>query len=225
MGQKSNQSLIQLAIFTIMAATSMAALSYGEMRELQDDVKTYETKAKSYQQTIRGQEEKLKAKEGVIDALHRSSKENTATLQQDLQKARDAAHTYKKERNELKQQLDRTKEEAAKQKSKTVSVRDAKPSGKGSLVASNFEVTWYNDYGITKSGATVKDGVTIAVDPKVIPLGTWVRLEFPDGQTMVRRAEDTGGKVKGNIIDIYASAPRQELLQRGRTHNVKVSIL
>jgi len=54
-------------------------------------------------------------------------------------------------------------------------------------------------YGMTASGTRVTEGRTIAVDPKVIPLGWWVYIEGLG----FRRAEDTGGGVKGNMIDVY----------------------
>lgn len=54
-------------------------------------------------------------------------------------------------------------------------------------------------YGLTSSGARVSEGRTIAVDPKVIPMGWWVYI---DGIGF-RRAEDTGSAVKGNVIDVY----------------------
>lgn len=54
-------------------------------------------------------------------------------------------------------------------------------------------------YGITRSGTKVQEGRTIAVDPKVIPLGWWVYIEGVG----LRRAEDTGSAVKGSKIDIY----------------------
>jgi uncharacterized protein YabE (DUF348 family)/3D (Asp-Asp-Asp) domain-containing protein len=54
-------------------------------------------------------------------------------------------------------------------------------------------------YGQTYTGTTVTEGRTIAVDPKVIPLGWWVYI---DGLGF-RRAEDTGSAVKGNMIDVY----------------------
>ncbi|MCR2807187.1 ubiquitin-like domain-containing protein [Paenibacillus soyae] len=54
-------------------------------------------------------------------------------------------------------------------------------------------------YGITASGTRVTEGRTIAVDPKVIPIGWWVYIEGIG----FRRAEDKGSAVKGNKIDIY----------------------
>ena len=41
---------------------------------------------------------------------------------------------------------------------------------------------------------------TVAVDPKVIPLGTKVKI---DGLPHIYRAEDTGKAIKGNRIDIW----------------------
>jgi len=52
-------------------------------------------------------------------------------------------------------------------------------------------------YGITKSGQPVVEGRTIAVDPTVIPLGTWVYIEHIG----LRRAEDTGGNY-GRTIEL-----------------------
>lgn len=55
------------------------------------------------------------------------------------------------------------------------------------------------NYGITASGTTVKEGRTIAVDTSVIPMGWWVYIEGVG----LRRAEDKGGAIKGNKIDVY----------------------
>jgi 3D (Asp-Asp-Asp) domain-containing protein len=52
--------------------------------------------------------------------------------------------------------------------------------------------------GITASGTKVREGRTIAVDPKVIPLGSKVEI---DGKTYI--AEDVGGAIKGNTIDLF----------------------
>lgn len=66
-------------------------------------------------------------------------------------------------------------------------------------VASTGKDTDHPDYGITASGTRVKEGRTIAVDPKVIPIGWWVYIEGIG----FRRAEDKGSAIKGNKIDVY----------------------
>lgn len=53
----------------------------------------------------------------------------------------------------------------------------------------------------TYLGTTVRPGI-IAVDPKVIPLGSKVYIEYPDGHGAYAVAEDTGGAIKGNRVDI-----------------------
>jgi 3D (Asp-Asp-Asp) domain-containing protein len=96
-------------------------------------------------------------------------------------------------------------------------------------IMDGFQVTWYNNYydgtDKTASCTTTTAGRTMAVDPRVIPIGTWVEMTFPNGDVYIRKAEDTGSKVKGKIIDIYSDASTSALMQRGRTHNVTVKIL
>ena len=59
-------------------------------------------------------------------------------------------------------------------------------------------------YGITKTGTRAKVG-TIAVDPKVIPMGTEMYIEGLYGAKNygTGKAEDIGGAIKGNRIDVY----------------------
>lgn len=52
--------------------------------------------------------------------------------------------------------------------------------------------------GITATGTVATAGRTIAVDPRVIPYGTEVII---NGHTYI--AEDCGGSIKGNRIDVY----------------------
>ena len=66
----------------------------------------------------------------------------------------------------------------------------------------NAKVTAYTPYdpgcnNITATGTTVRKGV-VAVDPSVIPLGT--RVYIPGYG--VATAEDTGGAIKGNRVDV-----------------------
>lgn len=81
-------------------------------------------------------------------------------------------------------------------------------TGKQSL--GSFRITHYcNCYlccgswagGPTATGTIPTQGRTIAVDPSVIPLGSRVII---NGQ--VYTAEDTGGAIQGNKIDVYVSS-------------------
>ncbi len=74
----------------------------------------------------------------------------------------------------------------------------------------------------TYMGTTVRPGV-IAVDPKIIPLGSRVYIQYPDGHGEYALAEDTGGAIKGNRIDI---AMRSDDKANGfGIQNVKVYVL
>lgn len=53
----------------------------------------------------------------------------------------------------------------------------------------------------THLGTEVRPGV-IAVDPRVIPLGSRVIIKYPDGHIERAVAEDTGGAIKGRRIDV-----------------------
>ena len=56
--------------------------------------------------------------------------------------------------------------------------------------------------GITATGTKVHPNLTCAVDPKVIPLGSEVMVDFGEGDLVYLVAEDTGGAIRGNHIDI-----------------------
>ena len=55
-----------------------------------------------------------------------------------------------------------------------------------------------NAKGITSTGTIATEGRTIAVDPRIIPYGTEVII---NGYTYI--AEDCGGAIKSNRIDIF----------------------
>lgn len=72
-------------------------------------------------------------------------------------------------------------------------------------------------YGITATGTVATAGHTIAVDPDVIAFESRVIIE---GMDYVYHAEDRGGAIKQNRIDIFVDS-HEEALQLGRkTANV-----
>ena len=67
--------------------------------------------------------------------------------------------------------------------------------------------------GITASGRRVTPYVSCAVDPDVIPLGSTIMVEY-NGEMVYLRADDTGGSIKGNRLDIAVKG-HQEALSLG----------
>lgn len=80
------------------------------------------------------------------------------------------------------------------------------------------EATAYAGNGITSTGTKPKWG-TIAVDPKIIPYGSKVYIpKF----NMTFTAEDCGGAIKGNMIDIFMNS-NKEAYKWGR-RNIEIYI-
>lgn len=80
--------------------------------------------------------------------------------------------------------------------------------------------------GITATGVDVRNtpsDMIIAVDPRVIPLHTKVKVTLQNGQSFYATAEDTGGAIKGHKIDIL-KATSGEAVKFGR-QRVTVTIL
>ena len=81
--------------------------------------------------------------------------------------------------------------------------RSSKPSTSSSVKKKlTVKAYAYTGGGYTAMGTKAKYG-TLAVDPKVIPYGTKVYIKELD---KVFTAEDCGGGIKGNKIDIYMNS-------------------
>lgn len=97
-----------------------------------------------------------------------------------------------------------------------------------SFVATAYDLSYeccgkypsHPEYGITKIGVKAVRGKTVAVDPTVIPLGSQIYIEFPKEYLHFNgwySADDTGSRVKGNIIDVFlGESAYDEALKFGR---------
>lgn len=76
---------------------------------------------------------------------------------------------------------------------------------------------------ITATGKSLKSGM-VAVDPRVIPLGTKLYIEAPDGSWVYGYsvAEDTGGAIKGNKVDLFFPSSYSVRQFGRRTANVYI---
>ena len=85
-----------------------------------------------------------------------------------------------------------------------------------------FSATAYSIEGRTASGVRTRKGV-VAADPRILPLGSRIRVHEAgeyDGEYVVR---DTGPAIKGREIDIYL--PDDAEAKRFGRRAVKVEVL
>lgn len=87
--------------------------------------------------------------------------------------------------------------------------------------AQTFTATAYSLRGRTASGRMVARGL-IAADPRVLPLGTCVRLQA-GAHTGEYTVADTGGAIRGRRIDIWMPSSN-EAMRFGR-RNVRLTVL
>ena len=81
-------------------------------------------------------------------------------------------------------------------------------------------LTFYTHTGNrTATGVYPKAGRTVAVDTKYIPHGTVLYIEGVG----LRIAEDTGGKIKGNRLDVFVDT-KEEAIKKG-VKKAKVHII
>lgn len=150
--------------------------------------------------------EKIVDEEEEIIALQTKQIDN---LQQKLS---DAEKTIK----EQEATIQKIKQEEEVQKKKL------EEAEKGTYLG-NFNLSFYSKEQFpnspTSTGVMPQVGVTVAVDPNVIPLGTKLYIE----DVGVRVAHDTGGAIKGNKMDVFV-ATTSEAVQMGR-QNKKVWII
>lgn len=228
---KKNTAIRRLAVAGVVSAsiaTSFQLYSqHQEIQMLQDDHKKLQS-AKNVLST-------------EVNVLHKENK----SLKIDLQEANQHAKDLQKNADDLQEKVNDLQNDNQQLKKANQSLKDELKSKNEVLPSrkqvSNDDDSWvsfiatYYDanepstgkhpgdpaYGLTASGENVQAGVTIAVDPNVIPLGSWVLLKYPDGRVEKRQAQDTGSAIKGNHVDIYLP---HASISSGK-HEVQVKIL
>ena len=101
------------------------------------------------------------------------------------------------------------------------SVNRSAEESEPATASSPYVATAYSLRGRTASGRMVSRGL-IAADPRVLPLGSRVRLEHPgySGEYVVA---DTGGAIRGRRIDIWTPSSGEAMRFGRRT--VKLTVL
>ena len=83
--------------------------------------------------------------------------------------------------------------------------------------------TMYCLKGHMRTGVRTRDGMA-AGDPQVLPLGSVVRVSWPDGRPIgIFVIMDTGGAIRGNDIDLYVDSCAEA--RRWGRHQVVAEVL
>lgn len=157
--------------------------------------------------------ESIEQYQSVIDKQEKelaSNKSKINDLEVELERVKKNKEVAKES---VAESLPSEKKSEPQKKIASASNQETKPekSGYDSWTKLNVEATGYslisdelggNGDGVTATGTVPTAGRTIAVDPSVIPYGTEVYIPSMGGTFI---AEDTGGMIKGNKIDIYMS--------------------
>lgn len=155
----------------------------------------------------------------AMGTLHITKERELVLEQQELQRLQNL------ENARIEQELTSQREEEARKQAKQVTTQEVL----GRQLIGEFELSFYchgsccNGSWVgqpTASGAKMTTGTTIAVDPKVIPLGTKVYIEGI-GE---RVAQDTGSAIKGNKVDVLMDT-HSECLELGRQYDKKIWII
>lgn len=172
--------------------------------------------------------------EEKVEALN----ENINTLNDEMKEKENEINSLNKELKTLEEKRHVETDSGTKEKEVTKNEvsKDSKPNSNDTKNDTlKMEATFYTAFcetgciGVTKNGTDVSSTIyknekrIIAVDPNVIPLGSTVNVSFSDGSSFIAVADDTGGDIKGNRIDILVGT-KEEAVKRGR-QAVEVSIL
>lgn len=125
--------------------------------------------------------------------------------EEEVEKLKESERTKESEISNLKEKLNETENENQKLKKELEKYENLR---KLNIVATAYDAFCDTGcIGVTATGYDVsntvyKDGYRIiAVDPSVIPLGSLLYVETKNN-SFVGIAEDTGGDIKGNRIDV-----------------------
>lgn len=172
---------------------------------------------------------------------------HACTLHAEKSEAVQTVQTLKQETNTLKEEKSSIVEEKTQVENELEFVREEnqrlqeevsrRASREFNVVVTGYDLSVQScgkypgspGYGITTSGVSLvghslESARAIAVDPRMIPLGSKVRLRFNDPEWQhlngIYTAVDTGGAINGNRIDLFfgdsGNSVSQEALRFGR---------
>lgn len=212
---KSKESVGKVVLAVSLSMTFQLGVmlydSNDELNKTKEQLGEAQTRIVQNQNDYKSLEQKFLSVESESKKLSKKQEE----LMSRLNKLQDDNNSLEKNNKNLKAEVESLKKKKAdaklRQSSSVASagVKTASSAGYKNWNRMTVEATGYSlisdELGSdgtpsTATGTYPTAGRTIAVDPRVIPYGTRVYIPAFGG---VFIAEDTGGAIKGNKIDIY----------------------
>lgn len=190
--------------------------------------------AERHEKALAKAEERRQAKEKEARERATIEKKEAEEKAEKLRKEKEVAERKKAEESKKNKEVVREKNEVAAKPTQEKPKEVPSRGSSNDAVWQSFESTAYGMdckgcSGITANGTDVRGSIytpsglrVIAVDPRVIPLGSIVEVNTPSG-TFTAEAADTGGAIKGRIIDILVGS-EAESRSYGR-QQVKIRVL
>lgn len=243
----NRKNVIENVLYFVLVVAILSGMAYALMQrdKLQETLNEKENVISEMNIMIDRQQDQLEAYQSEVDSLNIQFAElansyekleaNQATLSGKMTKLEEEKAKLLEQVKTSNDKVKLLQTDNANLKKKVSSAPVTVPSRGGTKTASasksagktiNVTATAYTAYcngcsGVTATGINLRKNPglkVIAVDPKVIPLGTKVHVEGY-GYAV---AGDTGGAIKGNKIDLFMSSKSSALKFGRQTVQVKV---
>lgn len=239
---KGDFSVILSGIFAVLFVLVLMISSLRSSQQMESKITELEHNNRiliEELQEVQRKELIIEEKQKEIEELRNNEEDynkKIKELEEDIEKIREEKRKIEESK---RKEREREKEElmiasrantSRSNSNNTTSTTNNTNSNKGVLIG-EFTATAYDlsvdstgkrrgdaGYGLTASGYNIagmsrERAMTIATDPRVIPRGSKVRIEFSEPYTHfsgVYTARDTGGAIKGNKVDIFLGDFNQE---------------
>lgn len=197
--------------------TNLEQVLLKTKQELEDKKTAAKSEEDGLDEQLSGLQKKLAANNSLLQefALERVEKENSkreAALKAAQAKSSEKSNgkTTKETSKDTGKDTSKTNDDESSEKPlpTPTPLPEEKPSKPAGNTMSGQATAYVATGNLTATGTVPGVHRTIAVDPSVIPLGSSVKITVPGAPAYsgVYIAEDTGGVVHGNIIDIFVGS-------------------
>lgn len=227
------------SVWILVGSLLVASILFIMVREMNGLQESVEHLARE-REVIQEDQKKLEERYLQLKGDHEELSKDYEELSKDYEKLEESKRSLEEAQKSLQEKNKRLEQEVRTKSSSSrgnVSRGGQVNKEMGTFTATAYDNSvqsqgkWVNQTatGFNLKGHTLESARCIAVDPKVIPLGSKVKLTFGQGYghlNGVYTARDTGGAIKGKKIDVFFGDGdvKQAVRNFGR-RQVKVEIL